>query len=90
MERQEIIDFNGKILKVGDKVIMGDDWAKGCDWLKEGTVINIDYKPIKTIATIEITREGLWGYNKNKKAPSYRNTIKYEVPRTHDNIYIIR
>ena len=85
----DIKDIKGQILKVGDKVIMGCDWARGCDWLKIGIVEKIDYKPVKTMATIKIIKTGGWNYGKDNKPSRFESTMKYEIPRIHDNLYII-
>lgn len=85
----DIKDIKGQILKVGDKVIMGGDWARGCVWLKIGIVEKIDYKPVKTIATINIIKNGLWNYGKDDKPYNFEKIVRYEIPRIHDNLYII-
>lgn len=85
----EIKDIKGQILKVGDKVILSDDWASGCDYLVIGVVEKIEYKPVKTIATIKIIKNGRWNYGKDDKSSKYESTMKYEIPRVHDNLYIV-
>lgn len=86
---KDIKDIKGQILKVGDKVILSDDWARGCDYLIIGVVEKIEYKLVKTIATIKIIKNGRWNYGKDDKPSRFESTMKYEIPRIHDNLYII-
>lgn len=91
----EILDLLGRPIKVGDKVIVGKDWARDCDWLVYGVVRDIKYCPVKTIATIEYLNKGLWKYGKDTsvklsdKSYAWERYFVYEIPRSHNNIFIV-
>lgn len=97
MKKQEIKDLLGRTLKVGDKVIVGKDWARDCDWLVYGVVKDIKYCPVKTIATIEYLNIGRWNYgvdtNVNTKVKQntryFDKYFVYEIPRSHNNLFIV-
>lgn len=95
MKKQEIKDLLGRTLKVGDKVIVGKDWARDCDWLVYGVVKDIKYCPVKTIATIEYLNIGRWNYggdtkvNTNKESRIWEKYFTYEIPRSHNNLFIV-
>lgn len=95
MKNKEIKDLLGRSLKVGDKVIVGKDWARDCDWLVYGIVRDIKYCPVKTIATIEYLNIGRWNYGEDTKVRITQNSriwekyFTYEIPRSHNNLFIV-
>lgn len=85
---KEILDLNGKPIKVGDKVVIGRDLASGCDYLLTGIVKKLLQKNNSIKAIITIDHSGLWSYNKNTKIEK-NDEVYTTANRTHNNILII-
>lgn len=85
----EIKDFYGRTLNIGDKVVLGKDWARDCDFLVIGIVEDIKYYPIKTIAKIKVTNIGRCNYGLDTAMKGKDRYISYVIPRLHNNILII-
>ena len=85
----EIIDINGKTVKKGDTVAVGDSWSTSSCFLKIGIVTNIAYHPKKTIATIEVKKNGCHSYGDKDKSPRCFEVFNFEVHRCHDNIVVL-
>ena len=85
----EITDINGKVVKKGDTVAVGDSCSASSCFLKIGIVTNIEYRPKKTIATIEIKKNGHHSYGNEDKSPRCFQVFNFEVPRCHDNIIVL-
>ena len=84
-----IIDINGNVVKKGDTVAVGESWNKSSCFLKIGVVTNITYHHKKTIATIEVKKDGCHSYGNEDKSPRCFEVFNFEVPRCHDNIVVL-
>lgn len=84
-----IIDINGKVVKKGDTVVFGNSYSATSCFLKIGVVTNIVYHPKKTIATIEVKKDGRNSYGNEDKSPRYFEVFNFKVPRCHDNIIVL-
>lgn len=86
-----IFDLKNRIIKEGNTVVLGKDWAKDCDFLVIGIVKEIQEKPTFTQAIIEITHNGHWNYGKDTiNTSKFMKTIIYKTQgREHNNILIL-
>lgn len=87
-----LFDLFGKQVKVGDKVVVGKDWARDCDYLVVGIVKQIKETKAGTYAIIEKTHSGEWRYGKDTTHKSlYNKQFVYKnVGREHNNLLIIQ
>ena len=86
-----LFDLNNKEVKVGDKVVIGKDWARDCDYLIVGTVKSINKTLAGDTAIIECTNNGRCNYGKNTTNISkWEKQIVYKnIGRLHNNLLII-
>lgn len=84
-----ITDINGKVVKTGDTVAVGNSCSTSSCFLKIGVVTNIEYHPKYTIATIEVKKDGRNSYGNEDKSPRCFEVFNFKVPRYHDNIIVL-
>jgi len=86
-----LLDLYNREVKIGDKVVVGKDWARDCDYLVTGIVKDITTTKSGDTAIIEIDHNGRWNYGKDtSKINKYEKTIIYKnIGRSHNNILIL-
>lgn len=87
----ELLDLYNRKVKEGDRVVVGKDWARDCDYLVTGIVKNIKTTKSGDIAIIEIEHNGRWNYGKDSsQINKYGNTFIYKnIGRKHNDILIL-
>ena len=86
-----LLDLYNREVRIGDRVVVGKDWARDCDYLVTGIVKNIKTTNSGDIATIEIDHNGRWNYGKDtSKISKYERQFAYKnIGREHNNILIL-
>lgn len=86
-----LLDLYNREVKIGDKVVIGKDWARDCDYLVTGIVKNIKNTKLGDIAIIEIDHNGRWNYGEDtsKINDDERQFVYKNIGRTHNNILIL-
>lgn len=83
MEITEIVDINGKEIKVGDKVAWGDTTSSYNSYICTGEVIGIYPKKINTEVIVKTIAHGGWKrYITGKQK-------KFIYPRYYNNLLVI-
>ena len=87
MTVNDIYDLNGRIPKIGDKIVMSDGWTTGNSFVMTGIVKEFIEKPktLKMIITVE--KSGLYGYRPSTRYVEYEKTIGF--PSDHIKFVII-
>lgn len=86
---KKIYDLYNKEVKVGDRVAIGRDTNVDSCYLVTGTVIDIKYCEVQTIATIKVDKQGCWNNDFDEKSPRWYDTVTYKIPRYHCNIVVL-